>query len=72
MAQNLLQHVISQTLQWDIRDLKSRATKIEKDKEGPKKEQLERIKAYLQKTRAEHEALREMSRKPSFAVNRFE
>ena len=60
---NLLQHVIAQTLQWDIRDLKSRASKIEKDKEGPRKEQLEAIKDYLGKTREQHESMRTMSRK---------
>lgn len=68
-GQNLLQHVISQTLQWDIRDFKSRATKIEKEKDGPKKEQLDKIKAYLQKSREEHEGLREMSRKSKSTVH---
>lgn len=62
-GQNLLQYVISQTLQLDVKDLKSRATKIEKDKEGPKTEQLEAIKGYLSKSREEHEVLRRKSRK---------
>lgn len=49
-------------MHWDIRDLKSRATKIEKSKEAPSKEQLNVLKAYLQKSRTEHEAIRERSR----------
>ena len=58
---NLLQNIVSTVLHWDIRDLKSRVSKIEKSKEAPSKEQLAAVRAYLDKSRAEHEALRERS-----------
>lgn len=59
---NLLQQIISTVLGWDMKDLKSRASKIEKAKDGPKKEQLSALKAYVSKSRDEHESLRSTSR----------
>ena len=59
---NLLQQIISTVLGWDTKDLKSRASKIEKSKDGPKKEQFSALKAYLSKSREEHESLRAESR----------
>lgn len=73
-GQNLLQYVISGTLQGDIKDFKSRASTIEKDKEGPSKEQLDAIKSYLQKSQEEHESLREKSSKflgPAYHTLRY-
>lgn len=45
-----------------MKDLKSRANKIEKDKDGPSKEQLAALRTYITKSREQHEALREKSR----------
>ncbi len=45
-----------------MRDLKSKAAKIEKDKEAPTKEQLHALRSYIYKRREEHEAIREKSR----------
>ncbi|KAK5013537.1 hypothetical protein LTR39_003598 [Cryomyces antarcticus] len=59
---NLLQQIISTVLGWDAKDLKSRASKIEKNKEAPSKEQLQAIKDYVQKPREEHEECRSQSR----------
>lgn len=59
---NLLQQIISTVLGWDMKDLKSRASKIEKAKDGLKKEQLSALKAYVSKSRDEHESLRSTSR----------
>ena len=61
-GQNLLQYIISTVLQWDIKDLQSKATKIEKDKEPPTKAQLEALRGYLTLSREEHESLRQRSR----------
>ncbi|KAL2352902.1 PX-associated-domain-containing protein [Cryomyces antarcticus] len=55
---NLLQQIISTVLGWDTKDLKSRASKVEKNKEAPSKEQLQAIKDYVQKPREEHEECR--------------
>ena len=63
---NLLQQIISTVLVWDMKDLKSRASKIEKSKEGPKKEQLSALKAYISKSREEHESLRSKSRQSAY------
>jgi len=54
-----------------MRDLKSKAAKIEKDKEAPKKEQLHALRSYIYRSREEHEAIREKSReheKPPLCV----
>ncbi|KAI9724649.1 MAG: hypothetical protein M1828_003518 [Chrysothrix sp. TS-e1954] len=58
---NLMQEIISTVLYWDIRDLKSRATKIEKSKDSPSKEQLTVLKQYTTKSRQDHEKLRKAS-----------
>ncbi|TKA77328.1 hypothetical protein B0A49_02122 [Cryomyces minteri] len=65
---NLLQQIISTVLGWDVKDLKSRASKIEKNKEAPSKEQLQAIKDYVQKPREEHEECRSQSRMFSLRV----
>lgn len=59
---NLLQHIISQVLHWEIRDYRHKASKIEKDKHGPGKECLDLLKGYLIKTSEEHEEIRNDSR----------
>ena len=60
--------IISTVLNWDIRDLKSRAAKIEKGKDTPKKDQLHALKGYLQMSRTEHEEMRSQSRKFSLCI----
>lgn len=65
---NLLQNIISTVLHWDVRDLKSRVSKIEKSKEAPSKNQLAAVKSYLEKSRAEHEGLRERSIKEGESI----
>ena len=55
--------IISTLLGWDIADFQKRAVKIEKDKEGPKKADLDCIKAYIKKDRREHEKCRSRSGK---------
>jgi hypothetical protein len=48
-------------LNWDIRDLKSRVSKIEKDRHGLDKEQLDTIRTYGERSREEHQRLRNKS-----------
>lgn len=55
-------------LNWDIRDFKSRAAKIEKSKDGPSKMQLNALKNYMSKTREDHEKLRRQSRTKSQSI----
>ena len=57
--------IISTVLNWDNKDLETRAHKIEKDKNGPSKEQLHALKDYLGKSREEHDRIRKQSRKSS-------
>lgn len=64
-GQNLMQHIISQVLQWDVRDLKSRASKIEKDKSRPSKEQISALHGYLDLSRSDHLKLRQQSQSQS-------
>jgi len=55
--------IISTVLQWDMKDLKSRASKIEKDRHGLEKEQLDTLKSYGELSREQHERLRSKSSK---------
>ena len=55
--------IISTVLQWDMRDLKSRASKFEKDRPGLEKEQLDTLKSYGELSREQHERLRSKSSK---------
>lgn len=55
--------IISTVLHWDVKDLKSRAAKIEKDRHGLEKEQLDVIRSYCQLSREQHERLRTKSGK---------
>lgn len=53
---------MSNTLTFDIKDLESRASKIEKSDDGPNKEQLKALKDFLNKPRNEHDKIRAQSR----------
>ncbi|KAL1297096.1 hypothetical protein AAFC00_004679 [Neodothiora populina] len=65
---NLLQQIISTVLGWDKKELKKRADKIEKDKEGPSKEVREALKQWTSGTRKEHEECRERSKQESMSI----
>jgi hypothetical protein len=55
--------IISTVLHWDVRDLKSRASKIEKDRHALDKEQLDTLRSYGELSREQHERLRTKSGK---------
>ena len=50
--------IISTVLNWDIKELESRATKIERDRAKVGQEQLNALKAYAGQAREDHEAIR--------------
>ncbi|KAI9664052.1 MAG: hypothetical protein M1821_007543 [Bathelium mastoideum] len=58
---NLLQTIVSQVIGWDVKALKARATKLEKSKDAPSKEQFEALREYLSRSREEHEQCRAQS-----------
>lgn len=60
---NLLQQIMSQVLGWDKRELKKRAEKLEKDKDGPSKEQREALNTWIAASREEHLETRNRSSK---------
>ena len=51
-----------------MRDLKSRASKIEKERHGLEKEQLDTLKSYGELSREQHERLRSKSSKQSLSL----
>jgi hypothetical protein len=53
--------IISTVLHWDVGDLKSRASKIEKDRHGLQKVQLDALKSYGELCREQHQRLRSKS-----------
>ncbi|KAK3644393.1 hypothetical protein LTR56_009645 [Elasticomyces elasticus] len=66
---NLLQQIITQVLNWDKRELKKRADKIEKDKAGPPKQVLSEITSWItQRSRVEHEECRRQSREQRMSI----
>ncbi|KAK5111035.1 hypothetical protein LTR62_005410 [Meristemomyces frigidus] len=66
---NLLQQIISQVLSWDKRELKKRAEKIEKDKNGPPKEVLTELRSWItDRSRAEHEECRRQSKDQGMSI----
>ncbi|SMR53916.1 unnamed protein product [Zymoseptoria tritici ST99CH_1A5] len=65
---NLLQQIISQVLGWDKRELKKRADKLEKDKDGPPKEVQDELKDWIKRSRAEHEECRTRSRESNMSI----
>jgi uncharacterized protein (UPF0335 family) len=54
--------IISTVLYWDIKDLDSRATKLEKERAQLGKDQLNILKEYASKPREEQERIRKHSR----------
>ncbi|EWC44577.1 hypothetical protein DRE_06658 [Drechslerella stenobrocha 248] len=65
---NLLQTIIYTVLSWDIRELESRRTKLEKSKDTPSKDQLAAVAAYIKLNREEQEAYRETSKSSSMSI----
>ena len=66
---NLMQQIISQVLNWDKRDLRHRAEKIEKSKDAPPKLVREALKDWIQnKTREEHNECRRMSKDQEMSI----
>lgn len=55
-------------LSWDKRELKKRAEKVEKDKNAPPKEVREEIKAWIQRSREEHEECRRQSQQQGMSI----
>jgi len=64
MGQDLIRcRIISTVLHWDIKDLDSRASKIEGDKESPSKEQIACLKEYINISAEEQAKVRDQSRR---------
>jgi hypothetical protein len=60
--------IISQVLGWDKRELKKRADRLERDKDGPPKEVREELKDWIQRPRSEHEECRTRSRESGMSI----
>jgi hypothetical protein len=65
---NLMQHIISTVLYWDIRELESRASKLERERADAGKKQLHALKDYVKRSHEEHKALRDMSQQMSKSI----
>ena len=65
---NLFEQIIAAVLGWETKDLQKRASKIERDKSGPSKEQLEEIKKWLQRDREHHERSRKESKEQGKSI----
>ncbi|KAL9108017.1 MAG: hypothetical protein Q9227_007122 [Pyrenula ochraceoflavens] len=59
---NLLQVIISTVLGWDTSSLKKRLAVIEKSKEAPSKDQLNKLKAYVEMSQEEQQKCRAQSK----------
>ena len=60
--------IISTVLHWDIKDLQSRASKLERERAKLGKEQLEVLKDYASKPREEQERIRKHSQRESISI----
>ncbi|QIW96312.1 hypothetical protein AMS68_001830 [Peltaster fructicola] len=66
---NLMQQIISQVLGWEKRELRNRATKIEKDRDSPPKAVLAELKDWVDnRTRAEHDECRRQSQQQQKSI----
>ena len=63
-----MQHIISTVLNWDIRDLESRALKLERERADAGKKQLHALKHYVDRPYEEHKVLRDMSQQMSKSI----
>ncbi|KAL9094608.1 MAG: hypothetical protein Q9165_003167 [Trypethelium subeluteriae] len=53
--------IISQVISWDVKALRARATKLERSKDAPSKEQFDALREYLSRSREEREQCRDQS-----------
>ena len=60
--------IIYQVLNWDKRELKKRAEKIEREKDAPPKEVISEIKNWLGRPRTEHEECRRQSKDQGMSI----
>ncbi|KXT03840.1 hypothetical protein AC578_8908 [Pseudocercospora eumusae] len=65
---NLLQQIIAQVLGWDRSALKKRAVAIEKSKDAPPKAVLEELKAWIDRSREEHDECRRQSAESNMSI----
>ncbi|KIW22525.1 uncharacterized protein PV07_12403 [Cladophialophora immunda] len=65
---NLMQTIISTVLNWDIRDLESRATKLERERAKLGKEQLHALKDYAHQPQEEQDRIRKESQTQSISI----
>ncbi|PNS20165.1 PX domain-containing protein [Sphaceloma murrayae] len=65
---NLMQQIVSTVLGWDKRELRKRAEKIEKDKNGPSEDVRNTLNEYTEKPREEHLQMREQSRQSKMSI----
>ncbi|KAI0882037.1 uncharacterized protein GGS22DRAFT_196207 [Annulohypoxylon maeteangense] len=65
---NLMQRIISLVLEWDAGDFRKAVDNIRRRKEGPSEAHLDTIDEYLQASRQEHEATRELSQSDSMSI----
>ncbi|KAJ9501143.1 hypothetical protein H2202_003701 [Exophiala xenobiotica] len=65
---NLMQTIISTVLNWDIKDLESRATKLERERAKLGKEQLRSLKEYTTKPQQEQDRIRKESLTQSISI----
>ncbi|KIX03968.1 uncharacterized protein Z518_07521 [Rhinocladiella mackenziei CBS 650.93] len=65
---NLVQTIIATVLNWDIRDLESRASKIERERTKLGKEQLQALKDYVTKSQHDQDRIRNESQTNSISI----
>ncbi|RVD83303.1 uncharacterized protein DFL_007697 [Arthrobotrys flagrans] len=65
---NLLQTIIYTVLSWEIKELESRVSKLEKSKDCPSKQHLAAILAYTKLTRTDQEGYRVISKASSTSI----
>jgi len=65
---NLMQQIMTQVLNWDKREFRKRADKIERDKNGPPKAVLDEIKDWIGRSRIEHDECRARSREQGMSI----
>lgn len=59
---------MTQVLNWDKREFRKRADKIERDRNGPPKAVLDELKDWIGRSRAEHEECRTRSREQGMSI----
>ncbi|KAK4938418.1 hypothetical protein LTR10_021135 [Elasticomyces elasticus] len=65
---NLMQTIISTVLNWDIKDLEGRASKLERERAKLGKEQLQILKSYTTKPQDEQDRIRKESQTQSISI----